>query len=151
MRQPRAFWRVGRQGKRPVIYQRHFGRVALETYLLQYSDDGVPKRIVNFDRRRIVQWWRTFDRSAGLRYSQRRRDGSNDLDGCGMMQVESDKQGLKNIYTLRDGNFLDKSFDNDGFQVAGTESMSTIWYDNDTYWFVSVSIYSGNISNLSPS
>jgi S-DNA-T family DNA segregation ATPase FtsK/SpoIIIE len=33
-------------------------------------------------------------------------------------KVESDEQGLKNIFTLRDINFLDGTFDNDGFDVA---------------------------------
>ena len=67
------------------------------------SDSTLPAQF-RADPKKSITWYRN-NNSWGLVYVE--------------TKTQSDEQGLQNLFTLRDSNFLDKSFDDGSFDVAG--------------------------------
>lgn len=84
--------RVGRRDGRPVLVEWLVGGRAERTAILAYDASGALIQLARLDRAGDIDSVRSYD-PPGRRYTERNRDGSNALDGCGGLELELDDAG----------------------------------------------------------
>ncbi|HWU89136.1 MAG TPA: hypothetical protein VN253_17845, partial [Kofleriaceae bacterium] len=84
-------WRVGRRGKELIVVEARRGARVDRTVAYVRSPDGVPLQLVRFDAYDRVESALLF--KAPDRYSGRKRNGANALDGCGFISYKLDGSG----------------------------------------------------------
>jgi hypothetical protein len=83
-------WRVGRRGETLVVAEERRGPRVERTFVYVRKADGTPLQRVRFDAYGRVDAALLF--KGGDRYSGRKRNGANALDGCGFLSYKLDDQ-----------------------------------------------------------
>jgi hypothetical protein len=155
-------WRVGRLGKQITLAERLRGKQVEETHVYLRGADDTPTQRITLDDFERVQSALVF--RGRNRYSGRERNGSNALDGCGMMQYTLDAAGRTTVLSCLQWlgePMLDKSgvattkyvrdkrgfitgmkrFGLDGLPIADAEGIHDVRYDLDAYGRVTAEHY----------
>lgn len=80
-------WRVGRRGAALVVAEERRGAHVERTFVYVLGSGGAPRQRVRFDAHGRVESALLF---RGDRYSGRKRNGANALDGCGSLAFQLD-------------------------------------------------------------
>jgi hypothetical protein len=84
-------WRVGTRGAALVVVEERRGARVERTYVYTLKPDGTPRSRVHFDAHGRVEAALLFQ--GADRYSGRKRNGANALDGCGFLSYKLDASG----------------------------------------------------------
>jgi hypothetical protein len=81
-------WRIGKRGAAIVVAEERRGARVDRTFVYLLSPGGTPRQRVRFDAYGRVESALLFQ--GGDRYSGRKRNGANALDGCGFLSYKLD-------------------------------------------------------------